>query len=108
MEGDQVAGMAKILNMTPEDLQADLDAKNETITQFIDRYINDLARKTEAEKSSLTMAEQWAKKTQEYADKVGKSMGDAMADFILGEKSAKDALADFAKSIIENVVRILV
>lgn len=107
MEGDQVAGMAKILNMTPEDLQADLDAKNETITQFIDRYINDLARKTEAEKNSLTMAEQWSKKTQEYADKVGSSMGDAMADFILGEKSAKDALADFAKSIIENAVRIL-
>ena len=107
MEGDQVAGMAKILNMTPEDLQADLDAKNETITQFIDRYINDLARKTEAEKNSLTMAEQWSKKTQEYADKVGKSMGDAMADFILGEKSAKDALADFAKSIIQNAVRIL-
>ena len=107
MEEDQVAGMAKILNMTPEDLQADLDAKNETITQFIDRYINDLARKTEAEKNSLTMAEQWSKKTQEYADKVGKSMGDAMADFILGEKSAKDALADFAKSIIQNAVRIL-
>jgi len=107
MEGDQVAGMAKILNMTPEDLQADLDAKNETITQFIDRYINDLARKTEAEKNSLTMADQWSKKTQEYADKVGKSMGDAMADFILGEKSAKDALADFAKSIIQNAVRIL-
>lgn len=34
-------------------------------------------------------------------------MGDAMADFILGEKSAKDALADFAKSIIQNAVRIL-
>ena len=107
MEEDQVAGMAKILNIAPEDLQADLDAKNETIAQFIDRYINDLARKTEAEKNSLTMAEQWSKKTQEYADKVGKSMGDAMADFILGEKSAKDALADFAKSIIQNAVRIL-
>ena len=106
-EEDQLTGMAKILDMAPEDLQADLDAKNETITQFIDRYISDLARKTEAEKNSLTTAEQWSKKTQEYADKVGKSLGDAMADFILGEKSAKDALADFAKSIIQNAVRIL-
>lgn len=106
-EEDQLTGMAKILDMAPEDLQADLDAKNETITQFIDRYISDLARKTEAEKNSLTTAEQWSKKTQEYADKVGKSLGDAMADFILGEKSAKDALADFAKSIIENAVRTL-
>ena len=106
-EEEQIAGMAKILKMTPEDFQADLNAKSETISQFIERYKSDLEKKAEAEKNSLTMAKQWAEKTRDYANQVGKSLGDAMADFILGEKSAKEALADFAKSIIENAVRIL-
>ena len=106
-EEEQLAGMAKIIKMTPDELQADLEAKGLSITQFIENYIKDLEKKAQAEKNSLTIAEQWAKKTQEWANQVGKSMGNAMADFILGEKGAKEALADFAKSIIETAVRIL-
>lgn len=38
---------------------------------------------------------------------VGKSMGSAMSDFITGAKSGKEALADFAKNIINTAVSIL-
>ncbi|MBQ8918847.1 MAG: hypothetical protein IJ056_01890 [Acidaminococcaceae bacterium] len=106
-ETDQMTGFAALLGKTPEQLQADMEAQGLTFDAFVEKYRDGLAKAAEAEKNSITTAEQWKNKICEYANQVGKSMGDAMADFILGEKSAKDALADFAKSIIENAVRIL-
>ena len=106
-EGEGLGIMAKILKVNPEELAEEFAAKGQTLAEFIDLYKNKLAEKAQAEKDSLTIAEQWAKKTEEYAKQVGRSMGDAMADFVLGEKSAKDALADFVKSIIQNAVRTL-
>ena len=106
-ESEGLGVMAKILKANPEELAEEFAAKGQTLAEFIDLYKNKLAEKAQAEKDSLTIAEQWAKKTEEYAKQVGRSMGDAMADFVLGEKSAKDALADFVKSIIQNAVRTL-
>ena len=106
-EAEQLTGFAALLGKTPEQLQTDLEAQGIAFDTFVERYKEGLAKAAEAEKSSITTAEQWKNKICDYANQVGSSMGDAMADFILGEKSAKDALADFAKSIIENAVRIL-
>ena len=106
-EEEQLSGLAKILKTTPEAFQADLEAKSESITQFVDRYKTELEKKAEAEKSSLTMSEQWAKKTEDYVAQIGKSMGSAMAEFIMGQKSAKDALKDFAKALIQNAAQLL-
>ena len=106
-ESEGLGVMAKILKANPEELAEEFAAKGQTLAEFIDLYKNKLAEKAQAEKDSLTIAEQWAKKTEEYAKQVGRSMGDAMADFVLGEKSAKDALADFVKSIIANATRTL-
>lgn len=106
-EAEQLTGFAALLGKTPEQLQTDLEAQGISFDTFVERYKDGLAKATEAEKNSITMGEHWKNKMCDYANQVGKSMGDAMADFILGEKSAKDALADFAKSIIQNAVRIL-
>ena len=106
-EAEQLTGFAALLGKTPEQFQADMEAQGTTFDAFVEKYKEGLAKAAEAEKNSITIAEQWKKKVCEYADQVGKSLGDAMADFILGEKGAKEALADFAKSIIQNAVRIL-
>jgi len=106
-EAEQLTGFAALLGKTPERFQADMEAQGTTFDAFVEKYKEGLAKAAEAEKNSITIAEQWKKKVCEYADQVGKSLGDAMADFILGEKGAKEALADFAKSIIQNAVRIL-
>ena len=106
-EAEQLTGFAALLGKTPEQLQTDLEAQGIAFDTFVEKYKKGLAKAAEAEKNSITTAEQWKNKICDYANQVGSSMGDAMADFILGEKSAKDALADFAKSIIENAVRIL-
>lgn len=103
----QLNNLAKLLQMTPEALQEELTTKGQSIEQFAADYKKALAETAAAEVSSLSTAQQWAERTKQYANQVGAAMGDAMADFILGEKSAKQALKDFAKSIIENAVRIL-
>ena len=104
---EQFAGFAALLGKTPEQLQAYLETQGLTFDAFVERYREGLAKVAETEKNSITMGEHWKNKMCDYAIQVGKSMGDAMADFILGEKSAKDALADFAKSLIQNAVRTL-
>lgn len=106
-EGEQLNNMAKLLQMTPDALAEELALKGQTLAEFAEQYKTTLAEASQAEIQQLSVADQWAKKTQEYCTQVGQSMGSAMADFIKGNKSASQALADFARGLINNAVAIL-
>ena len=103
----QLNGLAKLLQTTPEALQEDLDAKGQSVASFAEMYKTQLAETAAAKVRAMSTSQQWAEKTKQYANQVGMSLGSAMADFIMGEKTAKEALADFAKSLIKNAVTIL-
>ena len=79
-EAEQLTGFAALLGKTPEQFQADMEAQGTTFDAFVEKYKEGLAKAAEAEKNSITIAEQWKKKVCEYADQVGKSLGDAMAE----------------------------
>lgn len=100
-------GMAKLLQKAPDALAEELEAKGETLQTFAEQYKTALAEATEAEVEQLSVGQQWSNKMKSYAEDVGKSMGSAMSDFIMGSKSAKEALGDFVRSIIQNAVSIL-
>ena len=106
-EGEQLNNMAKLLQMTPDVLAEELALKGQTLAEFAEQYKTTLAEASQAEIQQLSVADQWAKKTQEYCTQVGQSMGSAMADFIKGNKSASQALADFVRGLINNAVSIL-
>lgn len=106
-EGEQLNNMAKLLQMTPDALAEELALKGQTLAEFAEQYKTTLAEASQAEIQQLSVADQWAKKTQEYCTQVGQSMGSAMADFIKGNKSASQALADFVRGLINNAVSIL-
>lgn len=106
-EEEALNGMAKLLQMAPEDLEEELAAKGETLQAFAEQYKETLAETSEAEIQQLSIGEQWSNKMKSYAETVGKSMGSAMADFIMGAKTAKEALGDFVRGIIQNAVSIL-
>lgn len=106
-EGEQLNNMAKLLQMTPDALEEELALKGQTLAEFAEQYKTTLAEASQAEIQQLSVADQWAKKTQEYCTQVGQSMGSAMADFIKGNKSASEALADFVRGLISNAVSIL-
>lgn len=106
-EGEQLNNMAKLLQMTPDALAEELALKGQTLAEFAEQYKTTLAEASQAEIQQLSVADQWAKKTQEYCTQVGQSMGSAMADFIKGNKSASQALADFVRGLISNAVSIL-
>lgn len=106
-EEEALNGMAKLLQMAPEDLEEELAAKGETMQAFAEQYKETLAETSEAEIQQLSIGEQWSNKMKSYAETVGKSMGAAMADFIMGAKTAKEALGDFVRGIIQNAVSIL-
>ena len=106
-EEEALNGMAKLLQMTPEDLEEELATKGETLQAFAEQYKETLAETSEAEIQQLSIGEQWSNKMKSYAETVGKSMGSAMADFIMGAKTAKEALGDFVRGIIQNAVSIL-
>ena len=106
-EEEALNGMAKLLQMAPEDLEEELAAKGETLQAFAEQYKETLAETSEAEIQQLSIGEQWSNRMKSYAETVGKSMGSAMADFIMGAKTAKEALGDFVRGIIQNAVSIL-
>lgn len=106
-EADALTGVAKLLQITPDALAEELTAKGETLQSFVDQYKAALAEAADAEIQQLTTAQQWHDKIVGYMNDVGKSMGSAMSDFITGAKSGKEALADFAKNIINTAVSIL-
>ncbi len=106
-EEEALNGMAKLLQMAPEDLEEELAAKGETLQAFAAQYKETLAETSEAEIQQLSIGEQWSNKMKSYAETVGKSMGAAMADFIMGAKTGKEALGDFVRGIIQNAVSIL-
>lgn len=106
-EEEALNGMAKLMQMAPEDLEEELAAKGETLQAFAEQYKETLAETSEAEIQQLSIGEQWSNKMKSYAETVGKSMGSAMADFIMGAKTAKEALGDFVRGIIQNAVSIL-
>ena len=106
-EGEQLNNMAKLLQMTPDALAEELALKGQTLEEFAEQYKTTLAEASQAEIQQLSVADQWAKKTQEYCTQVGQSMGSAMADFIKGNKSASQALADFVRGLINNAISIL-
>ena len=107
IDEEALNGMAKLLQKAPDALAEELEAKGETLQAFAEQYKTALAEATEAEVEQLSIGQQWSNKMKSYAEDVGKSMGSAMSDFIMGSKSAKEALGDFVRSIIQNAVSIL-
>ena len=99
--------LAAILKMSPEELQTQMDAKGQTLAQFIEDYKRGLAETAKTEIESMNTGNQWKNTMQGYAVSVADSMGEAMTDIITGTKSASEALADMAKGIIKNAVQIL-
>ena len=99
--------LAAILGMSVEDMQTEMEAKGQTLAQFVEDYKKKLAEASEAEASSIKTADKWHDVLCDYAMSVAQSMSEAMTDFIMGTKSAKEALADMVKAIIQNAIKIL-
>lgn len=104
---EAMSAMAKILKKTPEQLAEEFGQKAQTIQQFIEVYKNALAEAAAAQIDSINAADQWHKRLEQYAESVGKNMGNAMTEWIMGEKTASQALAEFAKDLIRNAVQLM-
>lgn len=107
LEEDQLSGMAKILNVTPEELAEDLAARGQSLEEFANKYIETHAKMAAADIASVNSAKSWSNYIVGYATNVGKSMGDAFYDWITGAKTASQALKDFVQGLIQNAVKLL-
>lgn len=99
--------LASVLGMSAEDLQAEMEAKGQSISDFCEKYKEDQATIAASQIDAIKTGKSWQDALVGYATNVAGTMADAMTDMIMGTKSAKEALADMAKSIIENAVKIL-
>lgn len=99
--------IAQILKKTPEDLQAELDQKNQTLAQFIEQNKEIIAQGTAAFTDQQNAVKGWADFTINYAQQVGDAMSGAMMDFITGAKSGKQAMADFVSGLLKNAAQLL-
>lgn len=99
--------IAQILKKTPEDLQAELDQKNQTLAEFIEQNKEIIAQGTAAFTDQQNAVKGWADFTINYAQQVGDAMSGAMMDFITGAKSGKQAMADFVSGLLKNAAQLL-
>ncbi len=99
--------IAKMLHMTPAALQEELDMKNETLTQFVERNKEIMAEGAKALIDNENAARNWSDVTIRYATMVGDAMSNAMMDWITGAKSGKEALSDFVSSILKTAAQLL-
>ena len=99
--------LAMVLGKTPEELQSELNAKGQSITDFVENYKKAAAATAKAQQDTINSGEQWKNTMQNYAVSVAGDISDCMTDIITGAKSGSEALADMAKSIIKNAVQIL-
>ena len=106
-EEEQLSGMAKILKMTPEALEEDLAKKGESLSVFAEKYKENLAAINAAQVENLTAAKQWHDYLKNYAVDIGKSMGNALTDWITGAKTASEALKEFVQGLIKNALQLL-
>ena len=106
-EEEQLSGMAKILKMDPDMLAEDLAKKGQTISEFADLYREELAKTKGALAENTTAVGQWHDYLKKYATDIGKSMGNALADWITGAKTASEALKDFVQGLIKNALQLL-
>ena len=107
LSGESMDFFSKMLNTTPEALQEEFDAKSEQVTSFVDFLKEKLAEGVDAQNETLSIGAQWAEKQQTWLSNVGKSMGDAVADWVMGSKSIGQAMADMVKNLIQEAVTLL-
>lgn len=104
---EDITPLAAILKTTPEALEEEMAAKGQTLSEFIDNYKTKLAEAAAAESEQVKTGKAWHDTMKDYALSVADSMSSAMTDIIMGTKSAKDALKDMVKTILQNAVKIL-
>ncbi len=99
--------LAAILGTDAETLAEEMAAKSQSIGEFAEKAKEQLAGVAAAQINGIKAGQSWHDNLVNYAKGVAGSMADAMTDFIMGAKSASEALKDMVKSIIEGAVRIL-
>ena len=104
---EDMTPLAAILKMTPDQLQEQLEAKGQTLSEFIENYKTKLAEGAAAQVSSVKEGQNWHDKLVDYAKGVAGEMSNAMMDFITGAKSGKEAMADFVKALLKNALQLL-
>ena len=106
-EETQLSGMAQILQKTPEALEEELAKKGESIAVFAQNYRDELAKTKAALAENITATGQWHDWLKSYATDIGKSMGNALTDWITGAKTASEALKEFVQGLIKNALQLL-
>lgn len=106
-EQEQLSGIAKILSMTPEAFAEELAKNGQSLQEFVEQYKNAKAEAAAVDVQSINAAKQWHDYLKGYATDIGKSMGNALTDWITGAKTASEALKGFVQGLIKNALQLL-
>lgn len=107
MSGENIDFISKVLNTTPDALQEEFAAKADGVTTFVDFLKEKLAEGVEAQNETLSVGAQWAQKQEEWLGGIGKSMGSAVSDWVMGSKSIGRAMADMVRSLVSQAATLL-
>lgn len=99
--------LKQLLNKTPEQLQQEFDTKTTSFIAFCEQLKTAMAEAAKTEKENLTIGEQWKNMQVQWVGNIGKSMGNAVSEWIMGSKSIGQAMKDMVKNLISQAVQLL-
>ena len=107
MSSESMDFISKVLNVSPDALEEEFAAKTDGVTTFVDFLKEKLAEGVEAQNETLSVGAQWAQKQEEWLGGIGKSMGSAVSEWVMGSKSIGRAMADMVRSLISQAATLL-
>lgn len=99
--------LAAILGKDADVLAEELASKGQSVAEFAETVKESMAKTSAEEVASIKAGKTWHDNMVGFATSVAGSMADSMTDFIMGTKSAKEALQDMVKSILQSAVKLL-
>lgn len=106
--GDLAGSVLSQMLATPADVLAEeLENKSMALEGFAVKYGEAISSANAANEEGIKSTKNWHDVVTDYAKEVGSQFGDCIADIITGQKSAKEAFADFLKNLLKNAAQIV-
>lgn len=104
---EPVSAISRLLTLPPDTLAEELSAKTTALEGFSVSIGESIGAADDSLNSGSKAAEQWHDANVRYVNDVGSKFGDCIYQIISGQKSAGEALKDFAKGLLQNAAQML-
>lgn len=104
--GESQGFLLALLKKSPKALAEEFAEKQDQFETFADFIINKMAEATAAENENLNITKEWKKKQVDAIGTIGKSMGSALTEWVVGSKGIGEAMRDMVSNLLKEALKL--